>query len=127
MPSRNELVAHGRNEVEIAKTIGADLVVFQSLPDLVESVRHLNTNISTFDCSVFTGDYITGGVSEEYLRFIEGLRSDNNRVRLNLDTNVLQSDAVNGHPNGHVAESNPSSSTAGLDDTVGLHNSWKSN
>lgn len=127
MPSRKELVAYGRNEVEIAKAIGADLVVFQSLPDLVESVRHLNTSITAFDCSVFTGDYITGGVTEEYLQHVEGLRSDNNRLKLNLDTNVLQSDVVNGYPNGHAAESGPPSSTAGLDDSVGLHNTWKSN
>ncbi|XP_006457857.1 hypothetical protein AGABI2DRAFT_215821 [Agaricus bisporus var. bisporus H97] len=127
MPSRKELVAYGRNEVEIAKAIGADLVVFQSLPDLVESVRHLNTSINAFDCSVFTGDYITGGVTEEYLQHVEGLRSDNNRLKLNLDTNVLQSDVVNGYPNGHAAESGPPSSTAGLDDSVGLHNTWKSN
>ncbi len=39
MPSRAELVAHGRTTDEVAEAIGADLVVFQTLEDLVASVR----------------------------------------------------------------------------------------
>lgn len=76
MPSRQELVAHGRTEEEIAKTIGADLVIFQKLEDLVESCRQFNTGIDTFDCSVFTGEYVTGGVDEAYLSHIQSLRED---------------------------------------------------
>lgn len=125
MPSRQELVAYNRDDTEIAKAIGADLVIFQSLPDLVESVRHLNADIKTFDCSVFTGEYVTGGVDEEYLQHIEGLRADNNRIKLDLNTNVLQAKGDNGYPNGHVPGT--STPTNGSDDTVGLHNTWKSN
>ena len=76
MPSRQELVAHGRTEDEIAQAIGADMVIFQTLPDLVESCRKFNTSIETFDCSVFTGEYVTGGVDEEYLQHIQSLRED---------------------------------------------------
>ena len=66
MPSRKELVAYGRDSDAFAKFIGADLVIFQTLSDLVESVRQINPGITQFDCSVFTGDYVTGGVTEDY-------------------------------------------------------------
>lgn len=82
MPSRSELVAHDRTTPEIAAEIGADLVIFQTLPDLVSSVRNLNPEIGQFDCSVFTGEYVTGGVDREYLEGLERLRSDNIRLRL---------------------------------------------
>jgi len=77
MPSRKELVAHGRTVPEISEDIGADLVVFQTLPDLVQSCSQFNPAISQFDCSVFTGEYITGGVDRSYLDHVESVRSDN--------------------------------------------------
>jgi len=77
MPSRLELVAHERTTEQIAEAIGADLVIFQTLDDLVSSVRSLNPSIPLFDCSVFTGEYVTGGVDEEYLQTLERLRADN--------------------------------------------------
>ncbi|KDQ60916.1 hypothetical protein JAAARDRAFT_31915 [Jaapia argillacea MUCL 33604] len=82
MPSRTELVGHGRDTAEIAAEIGADLVIFQTLPDLIESVRQFNPSIKTFDCSVFTGEYITGGVDEAYLGHLENLRADNTKRKL---------------------------------------------
>lgn len=122
MPSRKELVAYGRDEESIANAIGADFVIFQTLPDLVESVRHLNTNITTFDCSVFTGNYVTGGVDESYLEEIESLRSDNNWLKSN--TNGLQSKGDGVLIDRPPTENN--TSIHGSDDTVGLHNTWKS-
>ena len=116
MPSRSELVAHGRNtDEEIAAAIGADVVIFQTLPDLEASVRHLNPSIKEFDCSVFTGDYVTGGVNEAYLQHLEGLRADN--VKGKVKTEKAQS--------GSSASSDPPTSINGSDDTVGLHNTWK--
>ena len=112
MPSRKELVGHGRDSEAIARAIGADLVIFQTLPDLVESVRHLNPSIKQFDCSVFTGEYITGGVDEEYLRHVESLRGDIN----SLDEATQEKE----EPKKEV----PGTPVNGSDDTVGLHNSW---
>ncbi|BGO97640.1 Amidophosphoribosyltransferase [Rhodotorula toruloides] len=77
MPSRHELVAHDRTEDEIAEYIGADHIIFQSLDDLVSSCQRLNPSIERFECSVFNGEYVTGGVDEAYLSHIEGLRNDN--------------------------------------------------
>lgn len=76
MPSRKELVAHNRTEDEIAREIGADKVVFQTLEHLIQSCSAFNPEITRFDCSVFNGEYITGGVDEEYLTNLENSRGD---------------------------------------------------
>ncbi|KAF8809070.1 Amidophosphoribosyltransferase [Phlegmacium glaucopus] len=128
MPSRKELVAHGRDAEAIATAIGADLVIFQTLPDLVNSVRQLNPAIEQFDCSVFTGEYITGGVDEDYLQHVESLRADNTRAKsLNCTLEALVESTK--APNGTAQETKmpqtgTSTPTNGSDDTVGLHNSW---
>ncbi|KAL0577935.1 amidophosphoribosyltransferase [Marasmius crinis-equi] len=130
MPSRFELVAHGRDENSIASAIGADLVIFQTLPDLVESVRQLNRNIKSFDCSVFTGEYVTGGVDEQYMAHIEGLRADNvrNKTMTGASRSVVDAAPAADPPstlvNGQGAIG--SGPVNGPDDTVGLHNSWHS-
>lgn len=133
MPSRAELVAHNRDTDSIATAIGADLVIFQTLPDLISSVSQFNPKLTTFDCSVFNGDYVTGGVDEAYLSHIEGLRADNVKGK------VAESDVatLNGKGNGtrlngvqHSREISIGASSGpmnGADDTVGLHNSWKTN
>ncbi len=76
MPVASELIAHGRTVEEIAQGIGADRLVFQDLDDLMESIRQGNPEIGQFDTSVFDGQYVTGGVTEEYLQYLENLRSD---------------------------------------------------
>jgi len=124
MPSRAELVAYGRNAEEIAQAIGADLVVFQTLPDLIASVRQFNPSISGFDCSVFTGEYVTGGVSEEYLRHLESLRADHVK---NKDSGGGGRESEGGRSSGFREEENMMASSGpinGVDDTVGLHNTW---
>ena len=78
MPSRQELVAHGRDDDEIAKEIGADKVIYQNLDDLVQSVRHYNPAIDKFDTSVFDSCYVTEDVDEAYMSYIEGERNDDN-------------------------------------------------
>jgi amidophosphoribosyltransferase len=76
MPSKDELIAHGRSVEQIATAIGADWLVFQDLDDLIKAVRRGNRNITEFDCSVFTGEYVTGDVTVRYLDHLENLRSD---------------------------------------------------
>lgn len=125
MPSRTELVAYGRTTQEIAEAIGADLVVFQTLPNLVASVRQFNPSIPTFDCSVFTGEYVTGGVTEEYLHQLELLRADNVKRKSAASSweGKGESSVVNGFHDREtmVASSGPINRA---DDTVGLHNTW---
>lgn len=76
MPAASELVAHGRTEKKIADILGADWLIYQDLPDLIEAVRKRNPALTCFDTSCFTGNYITGDVSIEYLRQLESQRSD---------------------------------------------------
>ncbi len=77
MPSPKEFVAHERSAEEIAKEIGADWLIYQDLEDLIQSCQRGNKNISHFDCSVFSGEYITGDIDQRYLNEIEQRRNDN--------------------------------------------------
>ncbi|KDQ33387.1 hypothetical protein PLEOSDRAFT_21182, partial [Pleurotus ostreatus PC15] len=140
MPSRAELVAHDRDTSEIASAIGADLVIFQTLPDLISSVRQFNPSLTTFDCSVFTGEYVTGGVDEGYLQHLESLRADNTRGKLALSGSgqgdMEGQGRAESNGNGSVGIGNevgPSrkdnmrvngTQTNGADDTVGLYNTF---
>jgi amidophosphoribosyltransferase len=70
------LIAHDRTVEQIAEAIGADWLVYQDLDDLIDAVQKGNPEISSFDCSVFTGEYVTGSVSPDYLLDLERSRSD---------------------------------------------------
>jgi amidophosphoribosyltransferase len=76
MPTSSELVAHGRTVEQLEKMLGADRLIYQDLPDLIEAVRVGNPSIERFDCSVFTGEYVTQDVSADYLNQLELFRSD---------------------------------------------------
>ena len=75
MPVANELIAHGRTESEVADAIGADRLVFQELDDLIDCITEGNPKLTNFDCSVFTGEYITGE-TEDYFNQLRERRSD---------------------------------------------------
>jgi amidophosphoribosyltransferase len=76
MPSASELIAHGRTDEEVEKLIGADWLIFQDLEDLIAASAEGNPNITSFECSVFDGNYVTGDVDEQYLRTLENNRND---------------------------------------------------
>ncbi len=76
MPAASELVANGRTVEQVEELIGADRLIFQDLHGLIRSVRHDNSEISQFDTSCFSGEYITEDVTEDYLRELEKARSD---------------------------------------------------
>jgi len=125
MPSRHELVAYNRDTQSIASEIGADLVIYQTLTDLIWSVRQFNVAIEQFDCSVFTGEYVTGGVTKEYLNGLESLRADNMKGK--------SADVAGGsRPNGHdatgklmekeTAQLGCEGPLNGADENVGLYN-----
>ncbi|MEK6747818.1 MAG: amidophosphoribosyltransferase [Pseudomonadota bacterium] len=79
MPSVEELIGHARDEAQIATAIGADRLVYQALPDLIESCRRGNPAIERFDASCFDGKYITGDITPEYLKRLQLLRNDDNK------------------------------------------------
>jgi amidophosphoribosyltransferase len=80
MPTKAELVAYERSEKEVAIEIGADHVFYQSLEDLVSSVRAENPKISKFETSVFDGHYVTEDIDEQYFKIIEKSRREKVRV-----------------------------------------------
>jgi len=75
MPTRQELLANGRTDDEIAREIGADAVIYQDLDDLIKAVQSVNPKLTRFDASCFNGCYITGDVSEDYLTDLENQRN----------------------------------------------------
>lgn len=76
MPSANELIAHGHDVESICNIIGADGLIFQSLPDLIEAVRLENPEIKRFETSVFDGNYVTNDIDQDYLNRLDQMRSD---------------------------------------------------
>jgi amidophosphoribosyltransferase len=81
MPVAGELVAHNRTEDGVAEAIGADRLFYQSIDDLIAAVRRGNPGIDQFDLSCFTGDYVTGGVTTDYLERIAEERNDDAKER----------------------------------------------
>jgi len=81
MPSVHELIAHNRTTEQVAELIGADWLVYQDLPDLIDSVGGGKIKIDHFDCAVFNGEYVTGDIDEAYLDRIEQARNDLAKVK----------------------------------------------
>ena len=73
---RSELVAAGRSHDEIARLIGADWLVYQDLEDLIAACKHEDARVEEFDTSCFSGEYVTGDVTPEYLERLQLERSD---------------------------------------------------
>ncbi|MCW8833978.1 MAG: amidophosphoribosyltransferase [Colwellia sp.] len=86
MPSANELIAHGRDVDDICSLIGSDKLIFQSIDDLVSAVRTHNPEISTFDTSVFDGNYVTNDINNDYLEKLDAMR--NNSTKESSDKNA---------------------------------------
>jgi amidophosphoribosyltransferase len=74
MPTQRELIATDRTDEEIARTIGADALIYQDLNDMQQSVRDLNPAMSRFEASCFDGQYITGDITPEYLERLDQSR-----------------------------------------------------
>jgi amidophosphoribosyltransferase len=83
MPAASELVAAGRTEDEVARLIGADWLIYQDLTDLERAVRHHDSQVSEFDTSCFSGQYVTGDVTPEYLARLQAERSDMAKAQRN--------------------------------------------
>ena len=75
MAATDELVASDKTEEEVCKEIGADWLVYQELDDLVSTVQEGNPNITSFEISIFNGEYPTA-VDDNYLKSLEDSRKD---------------------------------------------------
>jgi amidophosphoribosyltransferase len=74
MPTREELIAHGRSVEEIRQYIGADALIYQDVDAMKRIVRALNPKIDGFEASCFDGHYVTGDVSAADFEAIEAQR-----------------------------------------------------
>jgi amidophosphoribosyltransferase len=65
MPTKEELIAHGRSIEEVREFIGADALIYQDVEAMTRVVSALNPALQGFEASCFDGRYITGDVSAE--------------------------------------------------------------
>ena len=93
MPTKEELIAHGRSIEEIRQFIGADALIYQDVDAMKRVIGALNPKISSFEASCFDGHYITGDVSAGDFAAMEAQRKlqfdeeeENNRSRLALQS-----------------------------------------
>jgi amidophosphoribosyltransferase len=49
-------------------------VVYQDIEGLTKAVSEVNPRLTRFEDSCFTGDYVTGDVTSEYLQTVEASR-----------------------------------------------------
>jgi amidophosphoribosyltransferase len=89
MPAVSELIANGRSVEEIREIIGADRLIYQDLHALIRSVRHDDSDIKEFDTSCFSGEYVTGDVTSEYLSELEEVRNDRAKSLRNARLNPI--------------------------------------
>jgi amidophosphoribosyltransferase len=77
MPATSELVASGRSPEEVGQLIGCDGLIYQDLADLVEAVKKKGkSSVEEFDTSVFSGNYVTADIGQDYLQALEKRRND---------------------------------------------------
>jgi amidophosphoribosyltransferase len=76
MPSPSELIANGRDIEQIRDYIGADRLFYQKLDDLIDAVSYGSRRINEFDTSCFSGCYVTGDITQEYLDSLDQSRND---------------------------------------------------
>lgn len=75
MPSRKEFIANNLTIEEVGKALGADAIFYQTLEDLVQSVKAGNPEITNFCTACLSGKYPTPEVTEEVLARAEASRA----------------------------------------------------
>jgi len=63
MPTKGELIAHGKSVEEIRAFIGADVLIYQDTEAMKRVVGRLNPRLDGFEASCFDGHYVTGDIS----------------------------------------------------------------
>ena len=71
MPTRRELIAHGRSYAEIANEMSADRLIYQTVEGMDRAILAGQDRVTELESSCFTGKYITGNIDEEYLSWVE--------------------------------------------------------
>lgn len=71
MPTRRELIAHGRTNDEIAAAMGVDRLVYQTVEGMNRAILAGQSMVAELEQSCFTGEYLAGNIDEEYLAWVE--------------------------------------------------------
>ena len=93
MPTKEELVAHGRSLEEVRQIIGCDALIYQDVDAMKTAVAQARVGVAGpltgFDASCFDGIYVTGDVSADDIARINENRpqteegdADNSRLAL---------------------------------------------
>ncbi|GDY01745.1 amidophosphoribosyltransferase [Planctomycetota bacterium] len=70
MSTKREFIARNRDHLEVAKELGADYVLYQTIEQMVEAVRRTKTELK-FCMACFDGNYPTGDITDQMLTDIE--------------------------------------------------------
>ena len=83
MQTRSEFIARREgSDRKIAEAIGADGVVYMTIPRMVKAVPGPTRKVAKFCMACMDGDYPTGDVTQAVLRNIESERAKACRARL---------------------------------------------
>jgi amidophosphoribosyltransferase len=85
MQTKTEFVAQDADAEAVAKRIGADKVIYQSLAALKKAVQIENPKIKSFCAACFDGIYPTGDITPDLLEDIEADRKSAHDGQLELD------------------------------------------
>lgn len=93
MPTKTELIAHGRTMDEIRDYIGCDALIYQDVDAMKRAVHALRPDLKGVEASCFDSHYITGDVSAEDFDAIQTQRASQpqdeegaERTRLSLQS-----------------------------------------
>ena len=87
LASPSELIAHKRDDDEIARHIGAEKVIFQELDDLIEACASAVVPYAIarpnqqFEVGVFNGKYVTP-VPKGYFLHLEQIRGETKKMKV---------------------------------------------
>ena len=91
IPTRAELVAHGRTEAEISEKLNADGVIYNELDAIEDAVRSCNPSVlKDFEVSCFNGVYITDDITPEYLLQLEESRGKSRQGAVKVSTDSFR-------------------------------------
>jgi amidophosphoribosyltransferase len=80
MSTKREFVARGRSREEIAKELGADFVLYQTIEEMEDAVRTAGNKKLEFCKACFAGTYPTGDITEQMIHDIETDRLEASKV-----------------------------------------------
>lgn len=76
--------------VQVCEKLGADGLIYQNVDDLIAIGKSMNKSIETFDAACFDGHYVTGDITDAYLKTLEDKGRGSGRTRAGERSNPAQ-------------------------------------